>query len=193
MSLWNGLKEEEMREHKFQYWLDLVDVVKRRSTCGRRACACILVNRFDQVMSFGYNGVPRGVPHCNEGHPCPGIDSASGSDLDSCYAVHAEINALIQCKDHDKITICYISTSPCIQCIKALMNTTCEIIVFSEQYPDHDKVREFWCNKGYKQWIEIRKDESNFEYDSTSVIRTRLGVDSGRLFTRSFPIKDYID
>ena len=102
--------------------MELAQVTAKRSTCLRRAVGCVLVNARGHVLSTGYNGVAAGVPHCNERvleapsdvgllhagiigrrvtwpHACPGAGAASGTNLDGCEAIHAEQNALLQCRD----------------------------------------------------------------------------------------------
>ena len=126
-----------------------------RSTCLRRHVGCVLLDKYGYVISTGYNGVAAGLPHCNEElqafgtfpHACGGAHSASGTDLDSCEAIHAEQNALLQCRDPHLIDTCYTTTSPCITCVKLLMNTSCGRIVFSEEYPQ-PQAKALWLKAG---------------------------------------------
>lgn len=78
---------------------------------------------------------------------CPGAFSPSGTNLDGCYAIHAEQNALLQCRDVWEIEVCVVTASPCISCCKLLLNTGCRVIVFKEEYP-HDDARSLWINSG---------------------------------------------
>jgi dCMP deaminase len=119
------------------------------------------------ILSTGYNGVAAGLPHCNEElkdaydnipyhpHACPGSTSPSGTDLDACEAIHAEQNALLRCKDVTMIDTCYITVSPCITCVKLLMNTNCLRIVFEKEYP-HPQAKVLWLRMGRKwEMLEI--------------------------------------
>src|SRR4051794_37962744 len=36
-----------------------------RSTCDRLAAGCVAVNDQHQIVAAGYNGAPRGMPHCS--------------------------------------------------------------------------------------------------------------------------------
>ena len=110
-------------------------LVATRSTCIRRQVGCVLIDNNNNILATGYNGVVRGQPHCNEGHPCPGAYSASGKDLDLCYAIHAEQNALIQCKDLTKVYACFCTTAPCVMCTKLFLNTTLTRMIYVESYP----------------------------------------------------------
>lgn len=67
-------------------------------------------------------------------HACVGHGLPSGQD--SCEAVHAEQNALLQCRDVDRIRTAYVTLSPCKPCMKLLLNTPCERIVFHEEHTD---------------------------------------------------------
>ena len=82
-------------------------------------------------------------------HPysCPGAFAESGKRINECYAIHAEQNALLKCKDVYSIDTCYTTTSPCITCIKLLMNTSCKRIVFLEEYSNID-ARDLWLSMG---------------------------------------------
>ncbi len=53
----------------------------------------------------------------------------SGSD--TCMAVHAEVNALLNCPDPEKIETAYVTHAPCLRCTKMLLNTSVKAIVFS--------------------------------------------------------------
>ena len=138
------------------YFMNIAELAKTRSSCIRRQVGAVLVNDKHQIISTGYNGVPRRFPHCNEGSPCMDTIPKSGTDLEKCRAVHAEQNALLQCPDVEKIETCYTTTSPCITCIKLLLNTACRRIVFSEEYP-HAEARELWLSNPQNEWLQLPK------------------------------------
>lgn len=119
--------------------------VAKRSTCVRRSVGCVLMNSYKQVMSTGYNGVARGMPHCRGGVPCEGANAPSGSDLSKCKAIHAEQNALLQCGNVMDIRTAFVTVSPCITCVKLLMNTGCRNICYLDRYQAHwAEVKELW-------------------------------------------------
>lgn len=137
-----------MRITSHEAYMQTAEVFAKRSTCCRRMVGCVLVDIFGVVLSTGYNGVARGMKHCNEGHPCIGSDAQSGTRLDECLAIHAEQNALLQCKNIQKIHTCYVTTSPCIHCMKMLMNTNCQQIYARSVY-DYSAI-ELWESMGRK-------------------------------------------
>ena len=125
-----------------------------RSTCMRRRVGCVLLNDKRHIIATGYNGVAAGLPHCNEKHACVGANSPSGTNLDDCRAIHAEQNALLQCKNIYEIETCYTTTAPCITCLKLLLNTSCKRIVYLHDYPGAEKSAELWKSSG-RQWTKF--------------------------------------
>ena len=85
------------------YFLNIAKLVGKRSTCRRRQVGCVLVDSQNHIVSTGYNGVIKGATHCLD-VPCQGAQAPSGTDLDECFAVHAEMNALLQLRSNDVLT-----------------------------------------------------------------------------------------
>jgi len=149
----------DARPTRDEWAMELALVTSRRATCLRRQVGCVLLNARGHVLATGYNGVAAGLPHCNDvdtetfgpdSHPwaCSGANSPSGTNLDGCQAIHAEQNALLQCKDVYAIDACYVTASPCMTCVKLLLNTSCQTIIFAEEYP-HSAAKELWINSGH--------------------------------------------
>lgn len=132
-----------MRPSSDENYIEQARVVARRATCSRRQVGCILVDRHKQVLATGYNGPASGEDHCTE-KPCAGANLASGTGLSVCEAIHAEANALLQCRDKFAIETAYVTTPPCRDCVKLLMNTGCRRIVFIGDYPQMEEARELW-------------------------------------------------
>ena len=130
------------------------------STCPRRAVGCVLVDKHNYVIGVGRNGVPKGLHHCLN-DPCPGAHLPSGQGLDACLATHAEMNALLQCKDVQAIKTCYTTTAPCIHCIKLLMNTSCRQITFLHGYHTDTHVSDLWGQStlvgSQKGWYQMTR------------------------------------
>jgi dCMP deaminase len=141
-----------MRPTKDAYFSELAAVISGRSTCLRKAVGCVLTNERGHIIGTGYNGVAAGLGHCNEGHTCKGHDLPPGQD--SCEAVHAEVNALLQCPDAWAIDTVYVTLSPCIRCTKMLLNTSCKRIVFLENHTGQTG-QELWERAG-RNWQQYR-------------------------------------
>ena len=132
------------RPSRDSYFLSMAHLVSTRSTCVRRQVGCILIDDNNFVVATGYNGVGKGQVHCIT-KPCPGAKYTSGKGLDKCEAIHAEQNALLQCRDTQKISKAYLTLSPCITCVKLLLNTSCRELLFDEEYINLDAKR-IWKN-----------------------------------------------
>lgn len=128
----------------------------RRGTCVRRKVGCVLVDKDDRTLSTGYNGPPAGARHCID-VPCPGATAPSGTGLDACEAIHAEANALLYCPDVRQIDTCYCTTSPCVSCVKLLLGTACQTIVFIDEYP-HPEAEMMW-RRAHRIWRQHTPQE----------------------------------
>ena len=149
-----------MRPTWDETWMEVVRAMERRSTCVRRSVGCVIVSYDNKILSSGYNGVASGQPHCNEGHLCTAVNVPSGTDLDGCSAVHAEINALIACENVRRAKTVYVSASPCVSCVKAIMPTSIRRIVFAEEYPQ-PRAKELWLamnsgNRSERMWVHLK-------------------------------------
>ncbi len=145
-----------MRPSKDQYFISMALLASSRATCPRRSVGCILTNERGHVLSTGYNGVAAGCEHCTE-HNCPGASYPSGQGLEFCEALHAEQNALLQCRDVWTIDTAYVTASPCVTCTKLLMNTSCKRIVFLAEYPQPEAMK-LWLSVG-REWVKYQENE----------------------------------
>lgn len=131
------------RPTRDRYYAQMLKLVASRSTCGRRAVGAIITSIEGYVLSTGYNGVPRGFPHCGEGKfslemtvwTCPGFSDEPGNTA-QCWSVHAEQNALVQCGDVQRAHTIYVSCTPCFECAKLIANTPIRRVVVLEPYAD---------------------------------------------------------
>lgn len=140
-----------MRLDYEHYFLTMARVASLRSICNRRKVGAVLTDDRHRVLSTGYNGPASGLDNCN---PCRRETAVSGTGLDNCMAVHAEINALIQCPDINRIHTLYVTVSPCFQCIKPLLNTPCQKIVFIHHYPNNNESKLIW-ERMRRSWVRI--------------------------------------
>lgn len=128
-----------MRPEWDKYFMDLLEVIKTRSTCTRRQVAAIIV-KDKQIISTGYNGAPKGIFHCDQvGCLREKLEIPSGERHELCRGIHAEQNAIIQASVHGvSIEGCeiYITCSPCVLCSKMLINAGIKKIIFKGDYPD---------------------------------------------------------
>lgn len=119
--------------------MQIATQVSTRSTCLRRSVGAILV-RDRRILSTGYNGVPRGIAHCDT-RGCLREEARvpSGERQELCRGLHAEMNAILQAAVHGVSVAgatCYSTAHPCSLCVKMLINCGIERIVAREDYPD---------------------------------------------------------
>jgi len=102
-----------------------------RSTCDRKNVGAVIV-RDRSILSTGYNGSIRGMPHCDEvGHLM--------EDGHCIATVHAEANAIIQAaKNGVRIEDAeiYTTASPCWNCFKLIANAGIRTIYYGQFYRD---------------------------------------------------------
>ena len=120
-----------MRVDWHDYFMNIARQVATRSTCDRKHVGAVIV-RDRTILSTGYNGSIRGMPHCDDvGHLL---------ENDHCVAtVHAEANAIIQAAKNgvqvDQAEL-YTTASPCWSCFKLIANSGIARIYFGEFYRD---------------------------------------------------------
>lgn len=113
------------------YFMGIARVVATRSTCDRKNVGAVIV-RDRTILSTGYNGSIRGLPHCSEiGHMM--------EDGHCVATVHAEANAILQAAKNgvriDGAEI-YSTASPCWSCFKMIANAGIRTIYYGEFYRD---------------------------------------------------------
>ena len=132
-----------------EYFMQMAELTAKRSTCLRRNVGAIIV-KDKHIIATGYNGAPKGLPHCEELGGClrQKLVVPSGERHELCRALHAEQNAIIQAatlgQSIEGATI-YVTHQPCIICAKMIINAGISRIVVRSGYPDkmaEDMARE---------------------------------------------------
>jgi len=118
------------------YFMNIARQAASRSTCDRKFVGAVIV-RDRTILSTGYNGSIRGMPHCDE----------VGHDLENSHCVatiHAEANAILQAAKNG-VNISgseiYTTASPCWNCFKLIANAGIRRIYFGEFYRDEKSIR----------------------------------------------------
>jgi len=116
--------------------------VATRSTCDRKFVGSVIV-REKMILSTGYNGSIRGLPHCSE----VGHEMENGHCV---RTVHAEANAIVQAARNgvaiDGADI-YVTASPCYNCFKLIANSGIKRVFFGEFYRD-ERIRTHAAEAG---------------------------------------------
>jgi dCMP deaminase len=128
-----------MRPSWDEYFMEMADIVKSRSTCLRRQVGAVVV-KDKRILASGYNGAPTGLKHCEEtGCLREQLGIPSGQRHELCRGLHAEQNAIIQASLHgvklEGATL-YVTIQPCVVCAKMVINAGISKLVFKGDYPD---------------------------------------------------------
>ena len=143
------------------YFFKFAELASERSTCTRRSVGAVLVKE-NMVIATGYNGPPRGVPHCDEVGGCTRDQQSipSGQRHELCRGLHAEQNAICQAAKLgiviDGATI-YCRMTPCRVCAMLIINCGIKRVVCEMKYHDGNE-----SEKMFKQadvLIDYIKDE----------------------------------
>ncbi len=118
------------------YFMNIARQAATRSTCDRKHVGAVIV-RDKTILSTGYNGSIRGMPHCDDvGHLM---------EAGHCVAtVHAEANAIIQAAKNgvriEEAEI-YTTASPCWDCFKLVANAGIRTVYYGEFYRDERSIQ----------------------------------------------------
>jgi len=122
-----------------EYFIDIVDLIKTRSTCVRRQVGALIV-KDKRILASGYNGAPMGCKHCTQiGCLRQEMGIPSGQRHELCRGIHAEQNAIIQAAYSGvsvKGSVLYVTNQPCVLCAKMIINSGIAKIIFKGDYPD---------------------------------------------------------
>ncbi len=129
----------QARPSWIKYFMDITELVAKRSTCLRRAVGAIVV-KDKQILSTGYNGAPSGIRHCSEvGCLRDRLKVPSGQRHELCRGIHAEQNAIIQAAYHGvsiKGATLFCTNLPCSICAKMIINAGIKKIYYRSGYAD---------------------------------------------------------
>ncbi len=128
-------------------FMELTELVGTWASCYRRKVGAVIV-KDKRVMTTGYNGAPAGISSCMERGEClrEKMNIPSGTHAETCYAAHAEQNAIIQAARYginiDGATL-YCTHQPCVICAKMIINAGIKRVVYKEGYPDDFSMKLF--------------------------------------------------
>ena len=113
-------------------YLRMATIWAENSYCRRRQVGAIIV-KDKMIISDGFNGTPSGFENVCEDE----------NDTTKPYVLHAEANALTKVarssNSSDGATL-YVTTSPCIECSKLIIQAGIKRVVFNELYRMHDGI-----------------------------------------------------
>ncbi len=166
------------RPEKDLYYLDIAEVVSRRSTCLKVFMGAIIVKE-DQIIATGYVGAPRNTKSSMEHEFClrKKLNIPSGTQYELCRSVHAEQNAIInaaragvsllggdififgQLRDTKEV----INAFPCFICKKMIINAGLKRVITSVK--DGDKpYKTFEVDQWTEDWQQHDLIDDEFQY-----------------------------
>ncbi len=107
-------------------YIRMAQIWAENSYCQRRKVGALIV-KDKMIISDGYNGTPSGFENV-----CENEDGFTKP-----YVLHAEANAITKIarsgNNSDGATL-YVTSSPCIECAKLIIQAGIKRVVYSEQY-----------------------------------------------------------
>ena len=114
-------------------YLRMARIWSENSYCTRRKVGALIV-KDKMIISDGYNGTPSGFENV-----CELEDGTTKG-----YVLHAEANAITKIaksgNNSDGATL-YVTTSPCLECSKLIIQSGIKRVVYSEKYRVDDGIR----------------------------------------------------
>lgn len=107
-------------------YIRMAQIWAENSYCSRRKVGALIV-KDKMIISDGYNGTPAGFENVCEDE----------NGLTKPYVLHAEANAItkIACSNNSsKGATMYVTTSPCIECAKLIIQAGIKRVIYSEKY-----------------------------------------------------------
>lgn len=133
-----------MRPSKDQTLMKVALAWSEQSTCSRLGVGCV-VALDGRTLSSGFNGAPRGMPHCDHRCTCNWLTDgkyhkdACPAGPSGCVAVHAEANAIAFAARHGIALLgstLYTTLTPCVKCAQLIVNAGIAHVVWRSVYRD---------------------------------------------------------
>jgi dCMP deaminase len=107
-------------------YLEMARIWAQNSYCKRRQVGALIVQE-KMIISDGYNGTPSGFEN-----NCEDEDNKTKP-----YVLHAEANAITKVaksNNSSQNATLYVTTSPCLECAKLIIQSGIRRVVFSDKY-----------------------------------------------------------
>ncbi|NOR76005.1 MAG: CMP deaminase [Draconibacterium sp.] len=115
-----------------QRYLKMADIWAQNSYCKRRQVGALLI-KDQMIISDGYNGTPSGFENICEDE----------NDKTKPYVLHAEANAITKVAKSGNSSngaTLYVTSSPCLECSKLIIQAGIKRVVFTESYRLEDGI-----------------------------------------------------
>ncbi|KAM0674652.1 Deoxycytidine monophosphate (dCMP) deaminase [Gurleya vavrai] len=148
---------EKIRPTWDQYFMKIAVCVSKRSNCMKGRVGCVIVKE-NRIIGTGYNGTPSKAVNCYE-NGCKRCNNGARNnvDLEYCFCIHAEENALLYLSyENVKGSFLYVTTFPCQLCCRKIIQMKIKKVVYGVKYSNSDIiVNDYLKNAG----IELERVE----------------------------------
>lgn len=124
--------KDKQTEYDIRY-LEMAQIWAKNSYCKRRQVGALIVKE-KMIISDGYNGTPSGFENI-----CEDEDHKTKP-----YVLHAEANAITKVaksNNSSENATLYVTTSPCVECAKLIIQAGIKRVVFCNKYRVEDGLR----------------------------------------------------
>ncbi|MBN2485332.1 MAG: dCMP deaminase family protein [Bacteroidales bacterium] len=114
-------------------YLEMARIWAKNSYCIRRQVGALIV-KDRMIISDGYNGTPEGFENVCEDE----------NGITKPYVLHAEANAITKVAKSNNSSegaTLYITTSPCVECAKLIIQSGIRRVVFCDNYHSDDGLK----------------------------------------------------
>lgn len=139
----------------------IVWIISLLATCTRLNVGVLIWNPFTkQIVSVGYNGAPRGQPHC--------LDVGCEMEENHCVrALHGDTNALYWAGTNSRGCYMYLNYDPCRRCCNHIIQGGITRVVYTTPYKRNDgrnlqvlreagiEVEEFGLDRLWHQFLTL--------------------------------------
>ena len=113
-------------------YLEMAQIWAGNSYCKRRQVGALIV-KDKMIISDGYNGTPSGFENICEDE----------NNVTKPYVLHAEANAITKVAKSNNSSegaTLYVTTSPCMECAKLIIQAGIKRVVYSQKYHSNDGI-----------------------------------------------------
>ncbi len=140
----------EKKQHDLDLrYIRMAKIWAENSYCQRRKVGALIV-KDKMIISDGYNGTPSGFENICENE----------QGLTKPYVLHAEANAITKIArsgNNSEGATLYVTTSPCIECAKLIIQAGIKRVVYSEEYHVADGVE--LLNRAGVETLYLKEEE----------------------------------
>eukprot|EP00835_Amoeboradix_gromovi_P002546 NODE_147_length_17537_cov_0.265627.p4 type:complete len:297 gc:universal NODE_147_length_17537_cov_0.265627:10356-9466(-) len=132
----NVVNDEFIRPGWDTYFIRICTLASKRSNCMKRQVGCVIIHN-NRIVSTGYNGTPSGLKNCRDsGCGRCNAGASAGVNLDTCFCLHAEENAILEAGKPRLTYPCklYCTLFPCVSCAKKIVQMGISEVIYDQDY-----------------------------------------------------------